>query len=116
VSDQRKKVLAELLSPAQLAQVSQQFMVIIASTFIEDQTRLVVRPTAVRPPTRPEIKRRTEILYKWFTVMRADLGFSTHRALDMLPEALRTELDGGSWEPPHVDRGWGAKERTSVGN
>ncbi len=77
---------------------------------------MVVRPTAVRPPGRVEIKHRTEILYRWFTVMRAEVGYSTHRALDMLPEALRTELDGGSWEPPPVEKGWGAKEEASVGN
>jgi len=68
---------------------------------------------AIRNPGRPvvgtqaEVKRRAEICLKWFRVMRADMGYSTERALDFLAAALRTELDGGKWEPPVQVTAWG---------
>lgn len=69
--------------------------------------------------TQDEVKRRTEILAKWFKIMRGDLGWSIDRTLDFLPTALRQELDGVVWEPPSKDRAWsptvmeGNRERVS---
>jgi hypothetical protein len=46
-----------------------------------------------------EVRRRSEICLKWFRVMRGDMGYSVDRTFDFIPRALRTELDGGSFEP-----------------
>jgi hypothetical protein len=46
-----------------------------------------------------EVKRRSEICLKWFRIMRGDMGYSVDRVFDFLPRALRTELDGGTFEP-----------------
>lgn len=76
----------------------------IQESFLHDSIR--IRGGAVLG-TRAEVKRRTEICLKWFRVMRGDLGYSTERALDFLSLALRTELDGGKWEPPAATAAWG---------
>jgi hypothetical protein len=49
--------------------------------------------------TKNDVKRRFDILAKWFKVMRGDLGWSLQRALDTLPRALRAELDGEEFVP-----------------
>lgn len=53
--------------------------------------------------TQHEVKRRTEILCKWFRTVRAEMGYSTDRAISILYPALRTELDGGVYEPPKAE-------------
>lgn len=112
--DSRTRAMQELLTKEQFTRVSQSIMVTVAQSFIEEQTRLVQIPGSVKQPTRNEIKHRTDIVMNWFLVMRNEIGFSTARALDMLSEALRTELDGGNWTPPPVERAWGVKEPASV--
>ncbi len=52
------------------------------------------------------IRERFAICEKWFRIMRGDCGYSVDRAVDYLPVALRTELDGGSFEPPKTGTGW----------
>ncbi len=108
MDDRRSEVMKELLTPAQFTQVSQLIMVTVAGTFMEDKTRLIANPHAFKnAPTRDEIKRRTVMAHKWFMVMRADIGYSTQRACDMLPEAVRAQLDGVDWEPPAIEKAWG---------
>jgi hypothetical protein len=53
--------------------------------------------------TQREVDRRTEILCKWFEILRRECSYSTERALAVLPQALRTELDGGKFEPPKAE-------------
>ena len=54
-----------------------------------------------------EIKRRFLICEKWFRVLRRDLGYGVHHALDTLPRALAYELLGLPFDPPKADgRGW----------
>lgn len=74
----------------------------------ERQRRRVVLLHEV--PTDAEIKRRTNICYDWFCTLRADCHYSTERALDTLPKALRATLDGADWEPPAPIRGWAPQE------
>ena len=76
----------------------------IQESFMHDAIR---HPGRQVVGTRAEVKRRTEICLKWFRVMRGDMGYSTERALDFLGLALRTELDGGKWEPPAAVTAWG---------
>jgi len=53
--------------------------------------------------TQHEVRRRTNILCKWFGILRNECSYSTSRALDTLPLALRTELNGGDFEPPKAE-------------
>jgi len=62
-----------------------------------------IRPT---PPTRDEVRRRTNIVYSWLATMRNDLGYSISRCLDVLGDALRASLDGIDYEPASADSGW----------
>lgn len=45
------------------------------------------------------MKNRSDICLKWFRIMRGDMGYSVERTLDFIGLALRTELDGGQFEP-----------------
>lgn len=69
----------------------------IAQSFREERLR------GDRPVVHnPEVKRRSEICLKWFKIMRGDMGYSVERTLDMLPLALRKDIDGEHFEPVSV--------------
>ena len=53
--------------------------------------------------TQHEIGRRTDILCKWFRILRCECAYSTSKALTYLPVALREELNGGKFEPPKAE-------------
>jgi hypothetical protein len=59
----------------------------------------------VRPSER-ETKRRSAIYIKWFGIMRKDLKYSLEKTLDMLPVALRSELDGLPFNPAPAEQSW----------
>jgi hypothetical protein len=73
---------------------------VVETSFSQD---LIIRPQV----TQDEIKRRANLCYDWFLVMRTDLGYSTSKALSMLPKALRCSLDGTPFEPGPADRSYG---------
>jgi hypothetical protein len=75
--------------PAQLGRVVRAMTNIVAASFAEDRSRV----------TRAEERRRCDLCISLFRVMRAECGYSETRALDELPIALRSRLDGGTWEP-----------------
>jgi len=82
---------------------------IIKASFAADRaSRIVLLVTA--NPTEAEVKRRTNICYDWFARLRVDLHYSTERALDTLPRALRATLDGEAWDPPPAERAWSPAE------
>ena len=56
--------------------------------------------------TQAEVKRRTDILGRWFRVLRGDCGLSLIRALDELPKALKAEINGEEYTPPEKNRLW----------
>lgn len=56
--------------------------------------------------TRNEIERRFKILIKWFIILRRDLHWSVPRIIDECPRILRTELDGGTYEPDEYRDAW----------
>lgn len=61
----------------------------------------------IRPVmTRDEIERRFGICVKWFVLLRRDCGWAVPRILDELPAILRTELDGGRYEPVDDRKSW----------
>lgn len=100
------QALEQLLEPVTLARVLDGFKTTVRNSFVTDWRR-AVNPYATTPnPTRAETKRRVNICYRWFMVLRADMHYSVPHALDTLPIALRAELDGTKWEPPSVDRSW----------
>lgn len=53
-----------------------------------------------------EVRRRTEIAWKWFRIMRFDCGYTADRTADFLPVAVRKDLDGVAFEPPAKERSW----------
>jgi len=112
VYKQKHEVLANMLqNKAQFQFVLRAFVQIVADSFKTDQNRLHSETILLSPaynPTRAEIKARTDMCYDLFMAMRHDLHWSTQRSLDTLPVALRTELDGGKWEPQTNRQAWGA--------
>lgn len=53
-----------------------------------------------RVNTDSERKRRAQMLAMLYRRMRGDWGWSVLRTIDTLAEALRVELDGGTYERP----------------
>jgi len=93
-------MLASLLTENGLAaRVADRFNVIIEASFDHDEVHATILLPA-RYRTLGEVKSRFNILIRWFKVMRGDLKWSIQRTLSALPHALRTELDGGKYEPP----------------
>jgi hypothetical protein len=108
---QKHEVLENMLQdPKKIQQVLRAFVRIVAESFKTDRNRLqsdAIILSSVYRPTVNEIKARTSMCYDLFMAMRHDLHWSTVRSLDALPQALRTELDGGKWEPKTDRQSWG---------
>jgi hypothetical protein len=49
--------------------------------------------------TKDELKHRFKICEAWIRRARGDLGMSLEKTLDLLPHALRSELDGNRFDP-----------------
>lgn len=60
--------------------------------------------------TQAELKRRADIMARWFRTMRGELGFSVSQVEAELHRALRSDLDGVGYEPPRAGRLYGAAE------
>jgi|SRR3972149_4591901 len=58
-------------------------------------------------PTESETKRRAQMYIKWFGILRRDCQYSLEKTLDMLPHALRCEIDGTPYEPRPAEESWG---------
>jgi hypothetical protein len=54
---------------------------------------------AQRGMTKDELKHRFKICEAWIRRARGDLGMSLEKTLDLLPHALRSELDGNQFDP-----------------
>ncbi len=89
-------------NPADLQRVFLAVNSAILNSFEQDKARSPL----VFIVTEHEVRRRFKICEKWFRVMRGDCGYSVDRAVDFVPLALRTELDGGTFEPPKGEGGW----------
>lgn len=107
MADQRSRTLKELIAPEKLRETSLRFVEIVKQSFRDDLRRIVGSRFAIKSdPTQSEIRRRTNIVYTWFTLLRGDMHYSMPKALDLLPIALRKTLDGEDWEPPPAEKGW----------
>lgn len=95
--------------PAKLMQVFDSITRAVARSFEDDRQNSGIILLSGLNPSEAEIKRRTEICYDWFVRLRGDCSYSTRKALDYLPKALRTTLDGAIFEPPPATNSWGSR-------
>jgi len=108
---EKTDVLRELANgdPERVRQIVTRITRVVAETFEEDRRRSAIVLLRGVSPTDAEVKRRTDLAYDWFIRLRTEAGYSSTKALDLLPRAVRAELDGESWEPPPAERGWTAE-------
>lgn len=83
---------ALLSSPEQLTAVAAQVERVILESFGWEAAHKLVVPVV----TQPEIKRRFDIVEKYFRIFRGDLKWSVERALDHIGPALFCELVNGT--------------------
>jgi hypothetical protein len=89
-------------SPAEAHEVFKAICSALKRSFDEDERRLGSGFRS-KIETQAEVERRTEIMCGWFRTLRNECSYSTQRAISVLPDALRTELDGGKYEPPKAE-------------
>lgn len=85
----------EEISATQFARILLTFEAAIAQSFAADKAKM----------TRSEVRRRYLICEKWLRSLRHE-GWSVTRILDIVPRALRTELEGGVFDPGEKSRLW----------
>ena len=81
--------IAKAAAAGNIGMLTVAFGRMVFDSFQDDQSR----------PTTNEIERRMWICINTFKMLRGDLHYSTERALDSIPVALRAKLDGIPWEP-----------------
>jgi len=102
IARDKHTVLMETLGdPIQAQRVFHSFMRIVSDSLVED-----LGARRISEATQAETKRRTNIIYDWFILLRKECGYSTTHALDVLPQALRARLDGVDWTPAPAERMW----------
>lgn len=93
------------LGPQARDLATKRLILILEQSFQTEENRLG-KEFRQRISTQAEEKKRAKILFKWLRIMRGDMGYSLQQSLDLLPYALRTELDGGTYTPPPKNRLW----------
>ncbi len=86
-------------SPAKMQKVALRIAQVLAKSFDEDERRHG-KDFVKWVHSETEEKRRADILGRWFRDLRGGLNWSIEKSLDHLAPALRTELDGGTYNPP----------------
>jgi hypothetical protein len=87
--------------PATLAEVHEKFSEMVGASLAADGA----------PQTKREVKHRLDILAKWFHTLRHDCKWARQRVYEHLPEALRKELEGVTYEPPRMENAaWAVNE------
>jgi len=81
----------------------------LRKSFNTDEKRMG-RAFRERVQTQAELKRRCEIMARWFRVFRGDLGYSIARCESEMARALRSELDGELYTPPSSVGAFGVPE------
>lgn len=101
---------AGLVINSQQAQRAQQLFVrCLKDSFDVDEKRMG-KFFRTRVQTQAEMKRRAQIMARWFRVFRGDLGYSLARCEAELGRALRCELDGELYTPPPAKGSFGVPE------
>lgn len=90
-----KGVFAGLIEDQAVGTVTQAFLSAIARSYVVDGQRVGRTPLL----TQSETRRRFAICADIFKTLRGDLKWGIQRIVDHLPEYLRAELDGKSWQP-----------------
>lgn len=98
-----------LMSPRQALRAARAFEKVLRESFDHDEKTMGVEFRR-RIQTGAEMKRRAEILARWFRVFRGDLGYSLSRIETELGRALRSELEGGIYTPAPAGRSYGVPE------
>lgn len=93
------------LTPMQRKGVELRIESILRESFVTDENRKG-KEFRRRVQTQHEIRSRGEIVIRWLRIMRKEHGYSMQQAIDLVPRALRTELDGGIYTPPPKNRLW----------
>lgn len=110
----REKRLREMLArPSDFRRVCAAIeALVIASLREELASKTILMPSDVRVPSRAELKRRVDYCVEVFAILRFDCHYSTVRALDELPKALRAMLEGRTWEPadPFARATWAKRD------
>lgn len=100
-------MLASLVTEDKVGTVCLGIEAAVAQSFIEDTHKgRVILVNGAGRITRDEIKRRGKLCLKIFVALRGDLKWTIERILDHLPQYLRKELDGESWEPEARRASW----------
>lgn len=95
-----KTPFGDLLTDSrQMLRVGLMFEKELKRSFDEDERRQG-KAFRERVQTQAELKRRCDIMARWFRVFRGDLGFSIARCEAEIGRALRSELDGEIYTPP----------------
>lgn len=90
--------------PDKFHRAMRRFVLILEQSFTVD-ARLHGADFARRHKTDTEMKRRADIIGRWYRQMR-NLGYGHIQTMDELPKALRAELDGECYTPPERSRLW----------
>lgn len=98
-----------LLSPRQALRASRMFESVLRKSFEEDEREMGIEFRR-RIQTGSEMRRRAEIMARWFRVFRGDLGYSLAKIEAEIGSALRSELDGGIYSPAPAGRSYCAPE------
>ncbi len=83
-----------------MARVQGAFARALAQSFREDARTYGMDFARRMLANEGERKRRADLLAQLYRRMRGDWGWSVQRTIDTLAEALRVELDGGTYERP----------------
>jgi len=107
----RAEIIQEFAKdPATARATLERITQIVAKSFADDRQESSIILLSAQRPSAFDIKHRTNIAYDWFIRLRGDLHYSTDKALDFLPKAVRSALDGVDWEPPPATKSWGGSE------
>lgn len=98
-----------VISPSQALRAARLFERTLRESFEYDEKEMGqhFRSTV---QTGAEMKRRAEIMARWFRVFRGDLGYSLARVEAELGNALRCELNGGLYTPSPAHRSFGVPQ------
>ena len=101
---------ADLVGDARsMHRVGKMFELELRKSFDVDEKRMG-KAFRERVQTQSEIRRRGEILARWFQIFRGELGYSLSRCEDELGKALRSDLDGELYMPPESTGTYGVPE------
>lgn len=96
-------------SPKQALRASLLFERVLRQSFEYDE-KVMGQHFRAKVQTGAEMKRRAEIMARWFRVFRGELGYSMARVEAELGSALRSELDGGLYTPGPKERSFGVPQ------